>query len=182
MQLDQKYFKLIRSLDWEEVFLFWYDNEGQRNNWIDLAKRRGFPSWAAWRLEGYAQPFQCREAKWYLYQVKRPLEIVPTFYGGPFKTWAKLHYQGRNTCTFAQLASLPAIENNSTVNQMAKEFPIDKTLAALLVNDKIMIIEGMHRTCALALKAKRGEPFDQIITMAIGESVLSELPMAGWAD
>ncbi len=182
MNLNTHYFKRLRPLNWEEVFLFWYDNEGRRNNWIDLAIRRGFPSWAAWRLEGYARPFRRREVKWRLYQIRHPLEIVPTFYGGPFKTWIKLHYQDRSTCTFAQLASLPAIENNSTVIQMAKEFPLDKDLTALFVSGKIMIIEGMHRVCALALKAKRGEPFDQIITMAIGESALSELPIVGWAD
>jgi len=33
-----KNIKLIRTLQWEEVFLFWYQSEGTNKNWVDLAK------------------------------------------------------------------------------------------------------------------------------------------------
>lgn len=58
-----KRIKLIRKCEWEEVFLLWYKNEGERENWNRLAKERGFASWADWRLKGYARRFECEKAE-----------------------------------------------------------------------------------------------------------------------
>ncbi len=102
--INKKDFKLIRSLKWEEVFLFWYQCEGTQQNWINLAKQRGFASWADWRLTSYGIPFECAKADWSLYEIFNPAQIIPKFYGGPFKTWIKRYYSGAKEKTFEELA------------------------------------------------------------------------------
>ena len=49
--LDKKNFKKIEPLTWKEVFSFWYDNEGENPDWINLAKERGFESWKDWNSQ-----------------------------------------------------------------------------------------------------------------------------------
>ena len=112
--MELKNIKLIRSLEWEEIFLFWYRSEGTRENWINLAKQRGFASWAEWRLTGYALPFECAKAEWGLYELSYPSQVFPNFHGGPFSTWIKRHYSGAKEKIFAELAKQPDIYENPT--------------------------------------------------------------------
>lgn len=177
--VKNKNLKLLRPLKWEEVFLFWYQCEGERQNWIDLAKRRGFNSWAEWRLTSCALPFECAKTEWRLYEISSPAKVVPDFYGGPFKTWIKRHYGGVKEKTFAELASQPDIFDNSAVKSMVADFPADKVISCLEVGEKIYTIEGLHRCCALAVINTQNKPAPQKLFLAIGKSSLSELPIVG---
>ncbi len=180
--INKKNFKLIRSLRWEEVFLFWYQSEGTQQNWINLAKQRGFASWADWRLTSYGIPFECAKADWNLYEIFNPAQIIPKFYGGPFKTWIKRYYGGAKEKTFEQLAVQPDILNNEAVKSMIDNFPGNKIISCLQVGNKIYTIEGLHRCCALAVVNAQNKPAPKKLYFAIGKSSLKNLPIVGRVD
>lgn len=175
-----KQIKLIRKCEWEEVFLAWYKNEGEKENWNAIAKERGFASWADWRLKGYAKRFKCAKADWGFYEISNPSKIVSQWFGGPFRSWIEKFYNNKITKSFAQLAVNPDIVNYPPIKSMAKNYPKNSIITALeLKNKKIFVIEGMHRSCALALMQKQGKSFSGKLIFAIGKSNLSELSRAG---
>jgi len=172
--------KLIRQCEWEEVFLLWFENEGKTSHWAELAKERGFASWAEWRLKGYARRFECEKAAWGFYEVSNPSEVVLSWFGGPFRTWIERHYDGEKTKSFSELASRSDISNHATVRAMTENYPKDSVISALELSDgRIFVIEGMHRTCSLAVMAKENKSFADKLIFAIGRSQLSELPAVG---
>ncbi|MCX6796272.1 MAG: hypothetical protein NTW06_02115 [Candidatus Falkowbacteria bacterium] len=180
--INSEYCQLIRKLKWEEVFLYWYINEGTSESWIKLARDRGFASWAEWRLKGYADRFQCQKTDWGLYEVSNPAKVVAEFYGGPFRTWIARHYGGDKTRSFAELATRESIVKNPAVRSMVNDFPVEKIITCLeLKNGKIYTIEGMHRCCSLALIHKENKPGPASLRFAIGKSRLKELPPVGQA-
>jgi hypothetical protein len=169
-------FQPIRPLHWEEVFLFWYQNEGERDVWKNLAVERGFSSWADWRLSGYADRFQCSQADWYLYELNKAQEVIGQFYGGPFRNWLQKYYAGAPTRTFAELACSEDVVNNLTIQAMATNYPYDTVITALeLTDERLVVIEGMHRCCALVLMAQRGQKISHKVIMAVGKSKLNNL-------
>jgi len=178
--MNNQRIKLIRKCEWEEVFLSWYDNEGKNPHWNQLAKERNFASWADWRIKGYARRFECAEADWGLYEITNPTAIVLNWFGGPFRTWIEKCYAGQKTKSFAELASMPEIADNSKIITMVENYPKDSIITALELNDgRIFVIEGMHRACALAIMALSNKTFTDKLIFAIGKSNLSELPPVG---
>ena len=172
--------KLIRECEWEEVFLCWYKSEGERANWNQLAKERGFASWADWRINGYARRFECAKASWGFYEISNPSLVVGDWFGGPFRTWIERHYGGEKTKSFSDLTSRADIVNNATIRAMTDNYPKESVVSALQLSDgRIFVVEGMHRACALALMGKEGEPFSGKLIFAIGKSQLPELPPVG---
>ncbi|PIR94208.1 hypothetical protein COT97_02485 [Candidatus Falkowbacteria bacterium CG10_big_fil_rev_8_21_14_0_10_39_11] len=169
----------IRDLRWEEVFLFWYQNEGHNENWQNLARDRGFASWADWRLQSYAQPFDCPGADWALYRIENPAEFFSSCFGGPFRTWVDKYYDGQPTKTFSELINNPELIQKEAVQKMQTDFPVGSVICCLEVGAEIFVIEGMHRACALALMYKNGHELSQPITIAIGQSKLTTLPIVG---
>ena len=172
-------FKIIRKLSWEEVFLFWYQNEGESESWNELARERGYASWAEWRLKGYAERFECASADWGLYEVSEPAKVFSSFYGGPFRTWIEKYYKGEKIKTFAELAKDSEIRKKEAVQSMQKSFPSDKVICCLDVQGKIFVIEGMHRACALGVMNLKGQDLDQPLLVAVGKSKLKELTIVG---
>ena len=178
--INNQSLQFIRPLCWEEVFLFWYEGEGKNPNWINLAKERGFASWADWRLKGYAERFQCANAKWGLYEIAKPGEIVSDWFGGPFRTWIERHYSGAKTKTFGELANQADVYEHAGIKSMTENYPKDSIITALKLTDgRIVVIEGSHRACALAVMAKNGQDYPDKLIFAIGESDLSDLPIVG---
>ncbi|PIW74633.1 MAG: hypothetical protein CO003_01645 [Candidatus Portnoybacteria bacterium CG_4_8_14_3_um_filter_44_15] len=162
------------------MFLSWYKNEGENPNWANLAKERGFASWADWRLKGYAQRFKCAKAEWGFYEISDPSVVVSGWFGGPFRTWIERHYGGEKTKSFAELAGQPDIAENPTIKAMATNYPRESIISALQVKDgRVFVVEGSHRSCALVVMAKNGRNFPDKLIFAIGKSTLSELPPVG---
>ena len=172
--------KLIRKCEWEEVFLEWYKNEGENPGWVNLAKERGFASWADWRLNGYAKRFECAKANWAFYEIFDVSNVILNWYGGPFRSWIERHYDNEKTKSFGELAARVDVRENPGVNARFNNYPKDSVITALkLKNGKIFVIEGMHRTCALAIMAKQGKPLKDKLIFTIGDSNLEELPVVG---
>lgn len=170
----------LHDLFWEEVFGIWQDNEAWDPNWVRLALSRGYRSWAHWRLKGYAYPFECPKAKWALYQINNPLELVPNFYAGPYRTWIKMWYRGKTRRPFSYLARLPGIQVNPKIKSMVENYPSEAILLGLrLKSGKIVIIDGTQRGCALAIMALRKIVFKDPVLLALGESDRDDLPVVG---
>ncbi len=171
---------LIRPCEWEEVFLEWYKNEGENSDWNALARARGFSSWAEWRLKGYAERFQCREASWGFYEITEPTTIVREWYGGPFRTWIERYYGGKNTAQFLELAQHSELKQLKKIGSIIEEYPRNSVVCVIeLANGQMHVIEGMHRVVALAILAEQQKNFSGSLVFAIGKSELSELPAVG---
>lgn len=174
--------KLIKKLSWNEVFFIWQENEKDNPNWQKLTKERGFASWEDWRLQGYALPFGCDKASWSLYESSDATKVIPYFYGGPFKGWIEKHYGGKKEMTFKKLAKLPELANHPAIVRMKADFPQDSIVICLMVQEKIYVIEGMHRSVTLAIMAKEGNDKKVSLRLAIGRLPFKELTKVGQAD
>jgi hypothetical protein len=174
-----KDFRLIRKLNWEEVFLWWYQNEGKSENWINLAKKRGYASWAEWRIEGYIRSFECQKAEWELYEISDPTRAILGFYGGPFRTWIERYYNNKKTKNFFELAKNEILSKNDTIRSIMSNYPVESIIVCLDVDEKMFVIEGMHRACALAIMHNEVMKKPDKLFFAIGKSKLKELPAVG---
>jgi hypothetical protein len=175
--LEKKNFQKIRLLTWEEVFSFWFDNEGTNPDWINTAKERGFNSWSDWRMQAYALPFGCNKADWSLYEVEHPEEIIGDFYGGPFSTWIRKFYEGKREQKFSKLAKNIKLQESKKIQNIIANFPVDKIIICLELNKNIYVIEGMHRSTSLAIMKEKGIKAQEKVLFAIGKSNLKELPL-----
>ena len=177
-QIKKPFLKYLRPLDWEEVFDFWRRNEAHRPNWIKVYKERGFASWDAWRQK-YIKPFKCDKAEWHFYELIDPEKNILFFYGGPFETWKKLYYKKKKALKFSEIAELSEIQENEYVNSLADNFPEKTVIIGLVVGRKIVIIEGMHRSCAIALLAKRKKKLKSVVLIALAKYPGDDLPVVG---
>ncbi|MCK5466342.1 hypothetical protein KAI56_02475 [Candidatus Parcubacteria bacterium] len=177
-RVKKPFLKYLRPLKWKEVFDFWRKNEASQANWIKAYKERGFDSWDAWR-EKYTKPLKCDQAEWHFYELVNPEKNISSFYGGPFKTWKKLYYKEKETLQFSELVKLPEIQKNKDINSLADNFPEKTIIIGLEVGKKIVIIEGMHRSCAIALLAKKRRKLKSIILIALAKYPENNLPAVG---
>jgi len=177
-RVKKSFLKYQKPLSWKEVFDFWRKNEASQPNWIKVCRERGFDSWDAWREE-YIKPFKCDQAEWHFYEVVNPEKNIPSFYGGPFKTWKKLYYKEKETLKFSEIAELSEIQKNKHVNSLADNFPEKTVIIGLEVGNKIVIIEGMHRSCAIALLAKKKKKVRSVVLIALAKYSGENLPLVG---
>lgn len=162
--------KLIRECHWEEAFLLWYKNEGENYDWIELAKSKGYASWADWRLSEHADRFKCKSRQWSLYEISEASQVVANWFGGTFSTWIERYYDGEQSRKFSELAQRDDIQNINKIKRLIDDYPKDSVITAIeKEGGEMMVIEGMHRSCALALMAQRGLPFNGKLIFAIGK-------------
>lgn len=179
MNLNSKIeLEFIKNLTWPEVFEVWRQNEENRENWKQHYTERGFDSWEEWRMK-YAEPFRCAEAKWALYKITNPVRDIVYFYGGPFRSWKERFYKQNDTLSFEQLADLSEIQQHGGTNEILNNFPENTILTGMVADKQIYIIEGMHRSSALALMNKRGLNFTGEVYIALAESPGGKLPIIG---
>jgi hypothetical protein len=171
--------ELIQDLTWPEVFAIWRQNEEYPgSHWHSHYQNRGFKTWEEWRLS-YVQPFGLARLKWQLYKVTEPLQAVPLMHGGPFRSWVQYFYQGQTAPTFTDLAKNPAVQNHQGVLNFMKNFPAETKITGVVLNGKIIIMEGMHRCCALALAASQNIKIKTKIQIALAEHDQTGLPVVG---
>ena len=152
----------IEPLAWPQVWDFWRHNEDQPDShWIEVWRSKGFLSWADWRRHTHANLLEAMRTKpmsWGLYLIDNPLEMVPTFLGGPFRAWKEQHYGDEDTLTFAELAQMRKVQQQPFILDLAENFPLRTTITAIQDSEGIKVVEGMHRSCALALRAFANDP------------------------
>jgi len=162
--------KFIRNCHWEEVFLLWYKNEGENPDWIKLAQDKGYASWADWRLNEHVKRFDCVNKQWALYETSNPSQVVVKWSGGPFSTWVERYYDGQQSRKFSELAQREDIQSINKIKRLIGDYPKDSVITAIeKEGGEMIVIEGMHRCCALALMAQRDLPFSDKLIFAIGK-------------
>ena len=160
-------FKLVRQIEWPEIFDAWRKGEARQESWKRHWEERGFDSWDEWR-KAYAEPFQPETPKWFLYEITDPIKEFPEIYAVPSKSWIEKAYGGERTKKFKDIAEHPIIKDNDKIIAIKNNFPAETMLTGLLCGEKIVLVEGMHRAAALAtwdLKI----PFSGKVHMAIAE-------------
>lgn len=161
--------------EWNQVFEFWEEDETKLGTWTKHYEDRGFDSWKKWRGT-FCDAFNCKKLDWNLYQIKDPISTFPKFYGGPFKAWIDKFYDGKKEMSFAELANLNEIQTYNRVLEIKNNFPQNTTVIGLILEGKIYIIEGMHRSCAVALMAKNKEEFRGHINIYLADFKGTKLP------
>jgi len=141
----------IKDLTWKDVFQVWRENEDfEGSHWIELWQSRGFKSWEEWRIT-YAKKLGLADLNWALYRILKPMDDVPEFCGGSFRSWVERFYQGQENPSFSWLAKQPDIQAHQGIQKFITSFPENTTVSGILIKDKIVIVEGMHRCTAIAL-------------------------------
>jgi hypothetical protein len=148
---DKKFkLRLVKSISWDEVFLMWKKQEEELPYWIAHYKERGFNSWQDWRTASF-KDLHLELLEWNLYEIPQPLDTVPMFRSGPFMAWIKKYYNGNKTVTFETLAKDSDIQDRAHINEIVQKFPENSVFVGLENMNDIVIIEGLHRCCALAV-------------------------------
>lgn len=147
--------RFVEPLTWDEVFDIMRKNEENLSHWEPLYRSKGFSSWEDWRRKQFAM-LHGDQLSWNLYRVPNHLGTVPIFHGGPFLSWMKYFYQGDPAPTFATLAQHPGIQNHYYIRDLVTPPFLTTTIVAVRNEDRIVVIEGMHRCCAIALAAAQG--------------------------
>lgn len=168
VKIDGVIFK--EETDWKEVFRAWYEREGTRAEWQQVAKEKGWSSWDEWRAT-WAGYFGAQNRKWFRFVIQDPMKTVPLFRVGPTKSWQKNFPDAeRNRHTFAELVDRVSYENHGKVRSIFEHFPQPTEFIGILLPDHtIVLIEGHHRAVALAMAAKRGRKmsFTRVPTIAL---------------
>lgn len=163
-----------RDLSWEEVRNIWKGDED-----TDIFRREyteeGHSSWESWR-DLIIQPLHLDQLDWAQYTVAEPLKTVPQFRGGPFKPWQDRYYGGKKNPTFAEIVGFEhsdIMTRDKFADILSSEEPI--RLIGLLLGNEVYIIDGMHRSVAIALAARQEQAFDRQVTLMLAPSDLPKL-------
>ena len=180
MCFADNHLRFIKNLAWNDVFNFWREGEAYIPRWIQHYKAGGYKSWDEWRKHTLSD-LSYKDLHWELFEVENPMQTVPNFFGGPFRAW-KARYYGRNsTVTFADLAKNEELKNSQIIREMVSNFPDKTYLIGLEANKEIVIIEGMHRCCALAIAKQNKKPIKTKVFLASAK-LSGELPEMGQAN
>lgn len=177
LTLNRNEFQYVRQLLWTEVFEIWRKTEARNPNWEAHYKERGFSTWEEWRRT-YVEPLKCAEREWHLYKILDPVRSVPKFHGGPIRSWMEKYYGGQKRPRFSEIVQGSKIQQHGYVLQLRDNFPKETALTGLVTKERIVIIEGMHRCCAMALAVMEGRNIESEVCIALAKFE-GRLPMLG---
>lgn len=175
-QLPKDEFVLQRPVTWEEIYAEWEAGEGSQPPVKKLYTDRGFDTWREWRNAAVTESFNCAQRKWFLYQMPTPHHTVPRLYGGTFESWRTKWYQGELVRTFEWIVAQFPPEERAEYASLVERFPVPTTLIGIKFDEKIIIIEGMHRCCAIALAEREGKRITAQPYLALAETSGEEIP------
>jgi len=165
----------VGEITWKDIFDEWRKAEAWQECWKKHWEERGFNSYDEWRT-AYSAPLKPDSLNWFMYEVTDPVKDFPYVYGVPSRAWIDKAYKGEKTKQLKDIISDPIIANNDKAKEIKENFPRETMLTALLWQNKIVLIEGMHRACALADWGK--EPFSKKVKIALAE-MKGDLPSIG---
>ena len=100
--------------------------------------------------------FTAEQLKWERYTLIQPLLFVPDFSVAPFLSWRQKYFQDQKMLMFSDLVEINTeLHQDEYLNSLIDNFPSETTIIALLVDEKIFVIEGFRRCCAIALAVQR---------------------------
>jgi hypothetical protein len=162
------FLKFIKPVSWADVFLSWRDAEAHLPRWIEHYTMRGFNSWEDWRNDTFKDlPYASLE--WKLFEVKDPVAHIQHFFGGPFRAWKNKYYDGASARSFMEIIGRKDFEQNEVIMELLANFPAETTLIGLNTPIGIVVIEGMHRACALALAARNKVEIHSKVLLALAD-------------
>jgi hypothetical protein len=173
--------KLIKSLTPQEVFETWRKIEEPLEHWKDFWLSKGFKSWKDWRRTTHAPLFE-KKLRWNLYKINIPTKSVPKWRGGMFHSWDKWFYNSfkENPPQLKDLLTHPGVHNHWYIREIANNFPASTILTALkMPNDDIVIVEGMHRACAITMLAHDNRPLNTEVFVIIANWPNKKPPRLG---
>lgn len=157
--------RLIRPTTWMEIFQDWKQREGSDPGWIHCATvLKGWDSWESWR-RFTAEQIGTPTREWNLYEFTDPMSEIPDMLVGPFTGWQS-RLPTPNKHTFADLVRISEqaefFRLHEKVVSMMKSFPSSMTFIGLRLEgtDRIVCIEGHHRSTAVALAQLDGKSID----------------------
>jgi len=157
--------EFVRPITWEEIFNQWRKGEAKQKSWKKHWEERGFSSWEEWR-QAYAAPLQPEFLSWYLYKINDPLKEFPLIFGVPADAWIRKAYNGEKTKQMQDIINAPVFKENDKIIDIKKDFPKETMFTGLICENKIVLVEGMHRACAIA-SWDPNIPFDSQLTIAL---------------
>jgi hypothetical protein len=157
--------KFIRPIAWQEIFEQWRKGEAGQESWKKHWEDRGFSSWNEWR-QAYAAPLQPESLQWYLYRINNPLKEFPLIFGVPADAWIRKAYDGETTKKLSEITNAPVFKENNKIIAIKKDFPKETMFTGLICENKIVLVEGMHRACAIA-SWNQNIPFDSQVSIAL---------------
>ncbi len=181
LDMKQNTLKYIGPITWARVFAAWRRAEAWQKCWQEHWRERGFDSWEAWR-SNYIASLTPETREWQLYQLT-DLAMIVDMYGAPTKGWIKHYYDGALTRPLREVAPMIAQKKNAKVLAIMDDFPPATLLTAVRdEHDRIILVEGMHRTCALTLLVQRDTLPSAIVTLAIADVRSDEIVPLGKGD
>ncbi|MEK7600513.1 MAG: hypothetical protein AAB463_00950 [Patescibacteria group bacterium] len=171
----------IRGLSWPDVVDTWRSTEENLEHWQKFWSAKGFSSWQAWREKTHAN-LRGPELSWALYKVSDSLNQVPQWRGGMFHSWAKWFYPmlAEQPPRLRDLLEHPGVHNHWFIRDIAKTFPAATTIMAIRTsNGDIVIVEGMHRCCALALLARDKKSVATELNIVLADWPFGDMPRLG---
>lgn len=160
--------ELVGPTTWAAVYRQWYGQEGRRLDWRRHYLERCHRSWREWRQFSIIQPFALAKKKWQIYRLDDPTKVLD-WHGGPFPGWKRDYYAGAQTRSFRWLVNEGKIQKNRKVGKF-KTVPPTMKLFGLRYKNKIIILDGMHRCCALALMMTKKKPVRTTIILALAQT------------
>ncbi len=114
----------------------------------------------------HLRPYHPETLEWFLYRITDPLATVPGLFGVPAKNWIEGAYDGEITKRLRDIIHLPIVSENGKIDAVREHFPKKVMLVAFLHEKRIILVEGMHRSCAMATWDP-AIPFQGEVTIAI---------------
>jgi hypothetical protein len=179
LEIPKQYssFEFIQSIEWPEIFDVWRKGEAWQESWKQHWEERGYSSWDEWRKD-YPAPLSPETLEWNLYAIKDPLKNFPIIYGVPSDSWIKKAYGGEKTKLLKDILDLPVIAENQKVADIKNNFPKETMFTGIIFSGNIILVEGMHRACALAGWDK-SMPLNSKITIALANWNEKNIPTIG---
>lgn len=170
-----------KSLIPQEVFETWRSIEESVEHWKSIWQSKGFKSWENWRHTTHAPLFE-KELQWNLYKIDVPTKSVPEWKGGMFHGWSKWFYNSfqEQPPRLKDLLTHPGVHNHWYIREIANNFSASTTLTALnMPNGDIIVAEGMHRACAIAMLAFDKKPLNTDVFVMIADWPDAKPPLLG---
>jgi len=169
-------FEFIKPVNWDGIFDTWRKSEAWQESWKKHWKERGYSSWDEWR-KAYSAPLSPENLEWFLYEIKDPVKEFPFIYGVPSDAWIKKAYNDEKK-QLKDILNLPIIKDNPKILDIKKNFPEETMFTGIIYEDNIILIEGMHRACALA-NWDKSKILNSKITIALANWKRKGIPTIG---
>lgn len=170
-------FDFGREVSAEEVFDTWRRNEALDPGWQQCAQDHGYASWEEWRRHRF-HVLGGSKGPWFRFRIPKPLVAVPTFFGGPSKTWIAHHYGKNALVRFSDFVKPENFQNNGKIQDLLKCFPAETEITGLVAsNNDIVIIEGTHRCVALTIASMEKIPIETKLYILMTEWSEPDFPV-----